>query len=303
MFSACGAPSTFEHSPSQGLPSLAAAPNLRDRDSIGREAKRGAGKMKTRIRRVGCAAVGLLAWQCCSAAFGQSVPAPDGSRLASISGLTGTGAGSSSSKAANPGRADGTGNPLLGGRHPLYRLRPTDVVQISFTVAPEFDQTLTVQPDGYVMLKDVGMVEVEGLNLEEFVRAVQKAYEGYLHDPQVAAALKDFEHPYFVIGGQVAKPGKYELRSDTTVAEAVQIAGGLIPQSKSSQVVLFRRVNDDLVQTQLLNLKQMLKHGQLREDAHLQPGDLVFVPQNFISKIAPFLTRPSASMYVNLMQF
>ena len=177
------------------------------------------------------------------------------------------------------------------------------MVQISFTVAPEFDQTLTVQPDGYVMLKDVGMIEVEGLNLDEFVRAVQKAYEGYLHDPQVAAALKDFEHPYFVVGGQVAKPGKYELRSDTTVAEAVQIAGGLVPQSKSSQVVLFRRVNDDLVETRLLNLKQMLKHAQLREDAHLQPGDLVFVPQNFISKIAPFLTRPSASMYVNPTQF
>ena len=32
----------------------------------------------------------------------------------------------------------------------------------AFTVAPEFNQTLTVQPDGYVMLKDAGMVEVAG---------------------------------------------------------------------------------------------------------------------------------------------
>ena len=39
---------------------------------------------------------------------------------------------------------------------------PSDVVDISFTVAPEFNQILTVQPDGYVMLKDAGMVEAKG---------------------------------------------------------------------------------------------------------------------------------------------
>jgi polysaccharide biosynthesis/export protein len=176
-------------------------------------------------------------------------------------------------------------------------------VEISFTVAPEFNQTLTVQPDGYVMLKDAGMVEVQGLNLAEFTGAVQKAYQGYLHDPQVAVLLKDFERPYFIVGGEVGRPGKYELRSDTTVAEAVQIAGGLTQQSKHSQVVLFRRVNDDFMETRLLDLKQMLRQRRLKEDAHLQPGDLVFVPQNTISKIDRFLSRPSVSMYMNPGQF
>ena len=192
---------------------------------------------------------------------------------------------------------------MLGGRHPLYRLRPSDVAEISFTVAPEFNQTLTVQPDGYVMLKDAGMVQVQGLNLEQFSEAVQKAYQGYLHDPQVAVALKEFERPYFIVGGQVGKPGKYELRSDVTVAEAVQIAGGLTEKAKHSQVVLFRRVNDDLVEARLLNLKKMLKENSLKEDAHLRPGDMIFVPQNSISKIARYLTKPSLSMYLSPTQF
>jgi polysaccharide biosynthesis/export protein len=264
------------------------------------------GKMKSVLRIVRLAAVTLWLVQCCSAAFaqGETGKGPSENKRASPSGLTGTGVGSSSSTAAKPGRADDLGNPLLGGeRHPLYRLLPSDVVDISFTVAPEFNQTLTVQPDGYVMLKDAGMLEVQGLNLEEFSRAVEKAYQGYLHDPQVAVALKNFEHPYFIVGGQVVRPGKYELRSDVTVTEAVQIAGGFVPEAKSSQVVLFRRVNDDLVETRLLNLKQMLKQNHLSEDAHLRPGDLIFVPQNFISKIAPFMTRPSMGMFVNPQQF
>jgi polysaccharide export outer membrane protein len=251
------------------------------------------------------ATMALLALQCCFAAFAQANGNSLGeNKASSTSGLTGAGSEGGGTTAAKPGRADDAGNLLLGGeRRPLYRLKPSDVVEITFTVAPEFNQTLTVQPDGYVMPKDAGMVDAQGLTLAEFSAAVRKAYQGYLHDPQVAVALKEFEHPYFIVGGEVGRPGKYELRSDTTVAEAVQIAGGLTPQSKHSQVVLFRRVSDDLVETRLINLKKMLKEDGLKEDAHLRAGDMVFVPQNSISKIARYLSKPALSMYMSPTQF
>ena len=177
------------------------------------------------------------------------------------------------------------------------------MVALSFTLSPEFDQTLTIQPDGYVALKDAGPVLAQGLTLEEFRLAVGRAYTGYLHDPQVAVALKEFEHPYFVAGGEVGKPGKYELRAETSVIEAVQIAGGFTHEAKHSQVLLFRRVNDDLVEARVFNLKRMLKERNLGEASQLRPGDLVFVPQNSISKIERFLSKPSLSMYVNSTQF
>lgn len=249
--------------------------------------------------------IAVLVLSCNSAVFAQgNKEVLSGDISASQSGLTGAGEGGNSSTAAKPGRADSLGNPSLGGEcRPLYRLRPSDVVEVTFTVAPEFNQTLTVQPDGYVTLKDAGGVLALGLTIPQFAGAVRKAYAGYLHDPEVAVALKDFERPYFVVGGEVGKPGKYELRSDITVAEAVQIAGGFTSEAKHSQVVLFRRVNDDLVETRLLNLKKMLKQNSLKEDAHLRPGDLVYVPQNAISKISRFLAKPAVSMYMNSSQF
>ena len=253
---------------------------------------------------------GFTALLCCFTAFAQegNLQGLGGGGQPSTSGLTGAGTAGWETTAAKPGRADDQGKPLLGGqRRPLYRLKPSDVVEITFTVAPEFNQALTVQPDGYVTPKDVGMVNAQGLTLAEFAAAVEQAYRGYLHDPQVAVALKDFEHPYFIVGGQVGRPGKYELRSDTTVAEAVQIAGGFTSQSKHSQVVLFRHVNDDLVETRVINLKKMLKanglDNGLKEDAHLRAGDMVFVPQNGISKIDRYITRAALSMYVSPTQF
>jgi len=260
--------------------------------------------MKGPITIEKCILIVVIILQFCSLTSAQDRKDLGASKATSQSGLTGTGTEGNELTAAKPGRAGGLGNPLLGGeRHPLYRLKSSDVVEISFTVAPEFNQTLTVQPDGYVMLKDAGMVQAEDLNLQQFSATVQNAYRGYLHDPQVAVVLKEFERPYFIVGGEVGRPGKYDLRSDTTVTEAVQIAGGLTQQAKHSQVLLFRRVRDDLVETRLLNLKKMLKQRTLKEDAHLQPGDLVFVPQNAISKIARFLTKPSVSMYMNSSQF
>jgi polysaccharide export outer membrane protein len=248
----------------------------------------------------------LLALYCFLAASAQESQNKNwsGDKGSSQSGLTGAGAGDVKTMAAKSGRAGGLGDLSLGGdRRPLYRLRPSDVAEVTFTISPEFNQTLMVQPDGYVAVKDAGMVYVQGLTMAEFSDAIRQAYRGYLHDPEVAVALKEFEHPYFIVGGEVGRPGKYELRSDTTVAEAVEIAGGLTSQAKHSQVVLFRRVDDDLVETRVLNLKKMLKTNSLREDAHLRPGDLVFVPQNAISKISRFLTKPSMSMYVNPTQF
>ncbi len=221
----------------------------------------------------------------------------------SQSGQTEAGVGATTARAAAVGQADGTGNPALGGRRPLYRLNRSDVVTLSFSISPEFDQTLTIQPDGYIMLKDAGAVFAQGLTLEELQRAVDKAYTGYLHNPLAAVALKEFEHPYFIAGGEVGRPGKYELRADLTLIQAIEIAGGFTHQAKHSQVLLFRRVNDGIFETHVFNLKSMLKKKNLGEIAELQPGDLIFVPQNVVSKIQPFLTRPALDMYISSTQF
>src|SRR5258708_9105887 len=151
------------------------------------------------------ASVALVTITVCMDGFGQEAQTEQylGTNVpSSQTGQTGAGLGSMGMAVAKSGKADGTGNLQLGGeRRPLYRLNRSDVVTLSFTLSPEFDQTLTVQPDGYIALKDAGTVFAQGLTVEELQEAVRGAYRGYLHDPQVAVTLKEFEHPYFVAGG------------------------------------------------------------------------------------------------------
>jgi polysaccharide export outer membrane protein len=203
-----------------------------------------------------------------------------------------------------PGEAGGKGDPLFGGeRHPLYRLSKSDSIELSFIFSPDFNQTVTVQPDGFVALKGAGSLLVEGLTIPQIQLAVANAYRGFLHDPDVSVQLKEFDKPYFLASGEVARPGKYELRADMTIAEAVAVAGGFTQQALHSQVVLFRRVSPDLAESHVIDVKKMLNSRNLQEDMHLRPGDFIFVPQSHISKIRRFVPTNAMSWYMNPLQF
>ena len=191
---------------------------------------------------------------------------------------------------------------LTGERHPLYRLRKSDVLDIHFTFAPEFDQTITIQPDGYVALKGAGNFVAEGLTLTELTAEIAHLYS-FMRDPEISVNLKDFDKPFFLAAGQVGRPGKYELRSPTTVTQGIALAGGFTEQSKHSQVVLFRKVSEDFVESRVLNVKAMLASRKLDEDADLRPGDMLFIPQNRISKIKKFLPVASLSTFFTPAQF
>jgi len=197
---------------------------------------------------------------------------------------------------AQPGQRDP--NPSLHERYPRYKLRIGDSFDLDMEFSPEFNQTVVVQPDGYITLKGVGSFHVEGETIPELTETIRGAYGKTLHDPVIAISLKDFEKPYFIATGQVGKPGKYDLRSDMTVTEAVAIAGGFTEKSKHSQVVLFRPSPSGGYEAKLINIKKLLDSRNLSEDLQVQPGDLVYVPQNSISKIRPFLPTSSMGAYL-----
>lgn len=192
-----------------------------------------------------------------------------------------------------------SGQPALQQRAPRYELRRGDSFDIEFAFSPEFNQTVTVEPDGYITLKSAGMIQAEGLTVPKLTEAIQQKYTGILHDPIVTIDLKDFEKPYFIVAGQVGKPGKYDLRSDLTLTEGVAIAGGFTEASKHSQVVLYRPGPNGATEARLVDAKKMLRSHNLAEDIHLQSGDMIYVPQNRISKISRYLPTSSLGLYEN----
>ena len=184
-------------------------------------------------------------------------------------------------------------NDNLQRRNPRYIIQNSDVMDLQFEFTPDFNQTVTVQPDGFITLKEIGDVPAQGQTVPEIKATIQRAYSSILAKPEVTIYLKDFNKPYFLALGQVARPGKYDLRGVTTVSAAVAEAGGFTTEAKHSQVLLFRRVNDQWSSVTKLDVKHMLKSRNLTEDVELRPGDMVYVPQNMISKVKAYIPSPS----------
>src|SRR5262245_3904621 len=182
------------------------------------------------------------------------------------------------------------GKPVFQQRNPRYKLRYGDVFELKFPITPEFDQPkVTVHPDGYVTLTGISDLHVEGKTEEELAQALRSAYAKILKDPIISINLVDFEKPYFIVGGQVGKPGRYDMRGDTSAFQAVQMAGGFTKDAKHSQVLLLRRVSDEWGKVTLLDMKKMENIREFAEDPHLQPGDMVLVPKSFFGKTRDFI--------------
>jgi polysaccharide biosynthesis/export protein len=210
--------------------------------------------------------------------------------------------------------------PALQRRNPRYKLCSGDSFDLTFPLTPEFNQiggatgsvagTLTgvvggviIQPDGYISLVGVGDIYAAGKTIPELTESIQTAYSKILHDPVVNITLKDFEKPYFMALGQVGKPGKYDLRGETTLTQGVALAGGFTPKgAKTSQVLLFRQVSDDWMEVRKIDVKKMLNGKDLREDVHLRPGDMIFVPTSTYAKVEEYIPKANLGLYVPIGQ-
>jgi len=183
-------------------------------------------------------------------------------------------------------------------RNPRYRVQANDVIEIQFRYTPEFNFAATIQPDGFISSQITGDVHVAGLTLTEVSAAVAKGASGRLKDPEVGVALKDFVKPHFVVAGEVNHPGTFELRGNVGLIEAIAMSGGFVKDSaKRSQVILLRRVNSEIAEAKIYDLKKLMSPGQVHEDVMLRADDMLVVPRNAISKIEPFLHITSLGLY------
>jgi polysaccharide export outer membrane protein len=179
-----------------------------------------------------------------------------------------------------------------------YRLQPGDVLEVQFRYSPEFNQTVTVQPDGYISLEISGDIKVAGMTVEQTRNAILTRAATRLREPMASVVLKEFQRPYFVVAGEVTQPGKIEMRERVTAIQAIMLAGGMKETARSSQVVVFRKINSDTAEVKLLNLKNIRRTADLENDLTLQAGDMVFVPRDKISKIERFMKLASVAAFM-----
>ncbi len=184
-----------------------------------------------------------------------------------------------------------------------YALQSGDSLAIEYRYTPEFNQTVVIQPDGFVNLTLIGDLRLSGLTLDQVHTLILERAATHLNQPELNVVLKDFEHPYIAVSGEVDKPQRLPFQDHTTALQAVLLAGGFKETAQQSQVFVFRRSHGDLAQVIELNLHKIRKTRDLEHDLVLEPGDLVLVPRNRLENLARFVKATNLGLYLDPLTY
>lgn len=165
------------------------------------------------------------------------------------------------------------------GQHPGV-LSPGDTIKVSFTTAPELNQSEKIESNGTVSLPLIGQVYATGKTTGQFQQELTNLYKSQLQNSDVIVTLENVAIPV-VVSGEVQKPGKIVFERPATVLEAIMEAGGFTAYGDPKKIAVIRQVNG-VQHTQIVDLSQVL-HGKPGRVMYVSAGDVIYVRPRFVS--------------------
>jgi polysaccharide export outer membrane protein len=161
-----------------------------------------------------------------------------------------------------------------------YVIGAGDVLEISVYEEEDLYKIVRVSGDGSISYPLLGRVEVGGLTVKQVEDKITALLsKDYLVNPQVTIFIREYSH--FSVFGEVKKEGRYPLRGNLTVLEAITLAGGLTKIADPTHVKIIRTENGE-EKTIYVNLKKITKGGDRSEDILVKPNDVIVVPESFL---------------------
>lgn len=168
--------------------------------------------------------------------------------------------------------------PVQGGAEPTatpapYIIGESDQLEVMVWQEPDLSRTVTVRSDGLISLPLVGEVRAAGLSAAELQRALTERLAELVADPVVSVIVVEANSASFYITGKVARPGEYALAKQTSVLQAVALAGGFTEWAKRSDLRVIRASGEWLPVDY-----DEVADGRTKGNVILQRGDTVVVP-------------------------
>jgi protein involved in polysaccharide export with SLBB domain len=109
-----------------------------------------------------------------------------------------------------------------------YILGPGDVLSIFTWGNYEGQYTLTVSPEGMLLIPAVGPVEVSGHTLNDAAEIISSNILSRFRNVEVVVSLANLRHFKVFVGGALKFPGAYPATPATRVSEIIENAGGFL---------------------------------------------------------------------------
>jgi len=126
-----------------------------------------------------------------------------------------------------------------------FVLGPEDVIEVVVWKTPELSRQVVIRPDGKISLALIGDVVASGLTAEQLAKTIAGKYKAVKENPSVSVNVIEVNSYYVFLVGEVIKPGKLQLKSYTTILQAISLAEGFTQFASRNSIMVVRTTRDE----------------------------------------------------------
>jgi protein involved in polysaccharide export with SLBB domain len=174
---------------------------------------------------------------------------------------------------------------------PAYLLGTGDKLGISSARWQDLNVTVAIDSMGDIQYPYLGKVHAAGMTAEELRAALTSQLQDYYTAPHLTVNLLKERQRFAYILGEVFKPGPVPLNGETTLIDAIGMAGGATPDA-AMQNVAFLRPTEKATLAAVLDLRSFQSAGDRQVIAtRLQEKDVIYVPADAMTNVERFFIK------------
>ena len=158
-----------------------------------------------------------------------------------------------------------------------YIIGPGDQLGISVWRDDTLTRSVVVLPDGKIQYPLIGEIVAGGKSVAQLKQEFVEKLSGYVVDSDISVEVKQSNSLFIYVIGKVNNPGRQLLTANTTVLQALAIAGGPNPFADKDDIKIFRQ-DSDRTQMFYFRYSQVVSGNYLDDNLLLKRGDVIVVP-------------------------
>jgi protein involved in polysaccharide export with SLBB domain len=170
-----------------------------------------------------------------------------------------------------------------------YRLYPGDELDFVSQGDSALNRALVVAPDGRIHPPLVGPIMAADRTINEVAESLQALYARELRNPRVFLTPKTFASQKYFVGGEVEKPGIYDLVGEIDPLQGILMAGGFKTSAMRQDVAVLRRGAGGQPFIRMFDLRNIWAQPDgFAGLPRLRRFDVIWVPRSRISEVGLF---------------
>jgi len=162
---------------------------------------------------------------------------------------------------------------------PDYIIGPEDILEITVWKNADLSKQVQVRPDGRISLPLLGDISAVAKTPVQLTEEISAGLRAYMENPTISLLVKEVNSYQIYVLGEVNKPGKYPLKSKTTLLQGITVAGGFTAMAARNKIVVFRFSKDGEGLTKLkASYDDIVVRDGSVQNMELKPGDQIVVP-------------------------